>query len=342
MPLIIFASPKGGVGKTTLAANLADMLAQSGRPVLLLDLDPQNAARLHFGLPLAEPGGFMAALARRPDWRQMIWRMANGLMLLPHGAMPLRASLEQALMLEQDPGLLHQPLREMLADPNLTVIADLPPGPSQVLALTAPLAAVIVTVLRSEAISAAMLAEVESGRFLGHGTVTALFANRLHFVLNGVAMQSRLSRTAAEAVAQHLGPRLLGAVSQDESLAEALAQMRPLREVAPASAAAGDLQHITQALLQGQAAEPATHPAASFPQPPFAPVAYTPAAYTQAPFAPPQPQPAPPPYGGPPYPAPPPHEAPPGHALPAQPYGPQPPAPHQAAPQAPAWAGWRA
>lgn len=333
MPLIIFASPKGGVGKTTLAANLADMLAQSGRPVLLLDLDPQNAARLHFGLPLAEPGGFMAALARRPDWRQMIWRMPNGLMLLPHGAMPLRASLEQALMLEQDPGLLHQPLREMLADPNLTVIADLPPGPSQVLALTAPLAAVIVTVLRSEAISAAMLGEVESGRFLGHGTVTALFANRLHFVLNGVAMQSRLSRTAAEAVAQHLGPRLLGAVSQDESLAEALAQMRPLREVAPASAAARDLQHIAQALAvlsQGPVAEPAVHPAAAFPQPPFTPPSLA------------QPQPAPPPYGGPPYPAPPPHEAPPGHALPAQPYGPQPPAPHQAAPQAPAWAGWRA
>lgn len=38
MPLICVCSPKGGVGKTTLAANLAYSLARTGSKVLALDL----------------------------------------------------------------------------------------------------------------------------------------------------------------------------------------------------------------------------------------------------------------------------------------------------------------
>ena len=52
MPLICVCSPKGGVGKTTLAANLAYSLARTGSKVLALDFDVQNALRLHFGVPL--------------------------------------------------------------------------------------------------------------------------------------------------------------------------------------------------------------------------------------------------------------------------------------------------
>lgn len=259
MPLILFASPKGGVGKTTLVANVADALRRQGRAVLALDLDPQNALRLHFGLPLHDAAGYMAQLTARPDWRAQQRLTPSGVALLPHGAMELRAALEQGLALEREPALLAGPLRDMLADPRLLVLADLPPGPSHALAVAAPLASVIVTVLQSEAISAAMLGEVESGRFLGSGTMAAIVAGRLQFVLNGVDLQSRLSRAAAEAVARHLGPRLLGAVTRDEALAEALAQQRLVQEVAPASPAAEDLRQIARTLeaLLPPAAPPA-------------------------------------------------------------------------------------
>lgn len=266
MPLILFASPKGGVGKTTLVANVADALRRQGRAVLALDLDPQNALRLHFGLPLQDAAGYMAQLPQRPDWRTQQRMTPSGVALLPHGAIELRAALEQALALEREPALLAAPLRDMLADPRLLVLADLPPGPSHALAVAAPLASVIVTVLQSEAISAAMLGEVESGRFLGSGTMAAIVAGRLQFVLNGVDLHSRLSRAAAEAVARHLGPRLLGAVTRDEALAEALAQQRLVQEVAPASPAAEDLRQIArtlEALLPPPAEPPpyATHSA---------------------------------------------------------------------------------
>ncbi len=40
MPTIVFASSKGGVGKTTSALALAFVLAKAGAPTTLIDADP--------------------------------------------------------------------------------------------------------------------------------------------------------------------------------------------------------------------------------------------------------------------------------------------------------------
>jgi chromosome partitioning protein len=45
MPVIVVANPKGGVGKSTLATNLAGWLARQGHPVMLGDIDRQQSAR---------------------------------------------------------------------------------------------------------------------------------------------------------------------------------------------------------------------------------------------------------------------------------------------------------
>ena len=45
MPVIVVANPKGGVGKSTLATNLAGALAHSGRSVMLGDVDRQQSSR---------------------------------------------------------------------------------------------------------------------------------------------------------------------------------------------------------------------------------------------------------------------------------------------------------
>ncbi len=56
MPVIVVANPKGGVGKSTLATNLAGALARAGHAVMLGDVDRQQSARQWLSLrPAALP-----------------------------------------------------------------------------------------------------------------------------------------------------------------------------------------------------------------------------------------------------------------------------------------------
>ena len=45
MPVILIANPKGGVGKSTLAGNVAGYLARQGHAVMLGDVDRQQSSR---------------------------------------------------------------------------------------------------------------------------------------------------------------------------------------------------------------------------------------------------------------------------------------------------------
>ena len=45
MPVIVVANPKGGVGKSTLATNVAGCLAAAGHSVMLGDVDRQHSSR---------------------------------------------------------------------------------------------------------------------------------------------------------------------------------------------------------------------------------------------------------------------------------------------------------
>lgn len=54
MRRIALINQKGGVGKTTSSVNLGAALAEAGRRVVLLDLDPQANLTLHMGIQLVE------------------------------------------------------------------------------------------------------------------------------------------------------------------------------------------------------------------------------------------------------------------------------------------------
>ncbi len=71
MPVVVVANPKGGVGKSTLATNIAGYFASQGHSVMLGDADRQQSSRLWLGL--------------RPDAARLIstWEMNADLIVKP-------------------------------------------------------------------------------------------------------------------------------------------------------------------------------------------------------------------------------------------------------------------
>jgi hypothetical protein len=83
-------SEAGGVGKTTLASNLADAHAQHGRDVLAIDLDPQNGSLTYLlGVDTPREDGDADNIARhlidRPkgDFHELVEETAYGFDLVP-------------------------------------------------------------------------------------------------------------------------------------------------------------------------------------------------------------------------------------------------------------------
>jgi chromosome partitioning protein len=60
MPVVVVANPKGGVGKTTVATNIAGYFASQGRQVMLGDADRQQSSRLWLGLRPSEARPIMS------------------------------------------------------------------------------------------------------------------------------------------------------------------------------------------------------------------------------------------------------------------------------------------
>jgi cellulose synthase operon protein YhjQ len=266
MPLVCFASPKGGVGKTLLSANVAAELCRLGARVIALDTDPQDTLGLHFGLGLFEAHGYISALRYGSDpraWRSFVWNTACGVGLLPHGRVSMDATLQQATEMASHPEILAAPLRDMLADPTVIVVADLPPGTSSALASLTPITDLLVTVLLVDAMSLAQIPLVESGRFYGASTANALASDKLAYVLNQFDPRTRLGRACHEAAVRHFQHRLLGVIYRDENVPEAVAAQQLVSDYVPHSKAAHDIGALTRAIA-GRLAPSRTAAAALF------------------------------------------------------------------------------
>lgn len=114
------ASGKGGVGKSTVAVNLAIALAQTGAQVGLLDADI-------YGPCVPPMTGLMGQHARSSDGQQVLPLTSHGVKLMSIGFL-----VEEAEALAFRGPIVHQVIQEFLLDVewgNLDyLIVDLPPG----------------------------------------------------------------------------------------------------------------------------------------------------------------------------------------------------------------------
>jgi len=246
MPFVCFASPKGGVGKTTLTANMGVALQRLGWHVLAIDFDLQNALRYHFELPPGEWRGIASEIDRQRDWTDLIVETRSGVLLIPFGAIPAAAGMAMTAYAATHPGWVKRQLTPFLGYDDLVVVADMPPGPSPYLAELGPVADMALAVLLADAASLTLLPKIRSGEsFLD---LQGRRGDRVGYVLNQVDQRRQLGRDVLALSEQVIGDELCGIVHQDEAVAEALACRLTVLEYAPNSVASHDLMAIARRL----------------------------------------------------------------------------------------------
>ncbi|MGO8688425.1 MAG: ParA family protein [Thermoguttaceae bacterium] len=131
MRSIAIMNQKGGVGKTTTAVNVAAALAQTGRRICLIDLDPQAHATLHLGLDPQppQPSLYDVLVGKRPlaDARRQV---AENLWVVPSTLDLAAAEIElsgvigRELILRDKLREDHGPLDYLLVDcpPSLGIL----------------------------------------------------------------------------------------------------------------------------------------------------------------------------------------------------------------------------
>lgn len=243
MPLICVCAPKGGVGKTTLTANLAYALARAGSKVLAIDFDVQNALRLHFGVPLSDGRGFVSRATDTADWSQFVLTTGGNLFVLPYGEAtePQRVAFEERLT--HDENFLTRGLSTLLTYPGLIIIADFPPGPSPALKAMSRLADLHLITLLADTASLSLLPYIENNRLTGD--VLNHKAGH-YFVVNQSDNRRQISRDVTGFMEQRLGDRLLGVIHRDESVVEANASQQSIFDFSSVSAAAFDIELISK------------------------------------------------------------------------------------------------
>jgi ATP-binding protein involved in chromosome partitioning len=240
--VLVVASGKGGVGKSTLTANLAWTLSLGGDQIGVLDADVYGYSIPH-----------MLGVQQRP--------IAVDEMIVP----PVRGNLKlmsigffldgNAPVMWRGP-MLHKALEQFLSDVHWgeidTLVVDMPPGTGDValsLGQLLPRAEVLVVTTpqpaaQQVAVRAAQMAQHTGMRIIG------VVENMSWLVGTGDEL---FGSGGGQALADEIGVPLLGKVPLDPVLREAADAGDPVQEVAPESEAAIAIAALAEAVAATRA-----------------------------------------------------------------------------------------
>jgi flagellar biosynthesis protein FlhG len=235
------ASGKGGVGKTTVAVNLAAALGQRGHRVLLLDAD-LGMANAQVALGVRSPLNISHLLSGEKTLQELLVPAAPGVQLVP-GASGLRDMA--ALDMSQVATIIHA--FDALQESVDYLVVDVAAGisPSVLTFMAACQRRIVVLQDQPAAIADA------------YGLIKVMTQDQdleeIYLVANAVqgdAHGQQLAQFVNDVTLKFLGRtvKYLGCVGADEIVQQAQRKYRSVIDFAPSSRAASDLRRLAQAL----------------------------------------------------------------------------------------------
>jgi chromosome partitioning protein len=256
MRTIAVVNQKGGCGKTTVSINLASALAEMGRKILLVDMDPQSHCAVGLAVPEEQIEQsiydvLISASRNEPiKLTEILWQISDRLELAP-ASIDLSAFEQQMAGVAERECCLRDALEEIKADYDYAII-DCPPA---------------VGLLTFNALRAAtdVIVPVETGYFALHGlskqleTLSILCRRcsqhvNVRVLASMYDIRTKMAREILAELRDHFGDKMFKTIVRfNTKIKEASSFGQPISEYDPASKGQRDFYSLAHEILGSQA-----------------------------------------------------------------------------------------